>query len=96
MSEQEGDALAGAERVEVRHHRVRQQQGVAAHELALAEHRPAAEQARDHARIAALARGDHLVVDGGQRLGGVFVLHGVPGDRKTKYTAPMMHSAAHR
>jgi hypothetical protein len=65
---EKGDALAGAERVEIRHHRIRQQHRVAAHELALAEHRPTREQARDHARIASLAGGDHLRMDGGPRL----------------------------
>ena len=81
------DALARAERVEIRYHRVRQQQRVAAHELPLAEHRPAGEQPRDHAWLASLAGGHHLGVDCGQGCRFSFVLHVAPGERNTKYTA---------
>lgn len=48
---QEHRAGLGVQRVEVRHHRIGQQQAVAAQHLRVAQHGPAALHARDHARI---------------------------------------------
>src|SRR2546430_16678472 len=53
------------------------------------------EQAGDHVRIAPLPGRHDLGVDRSLRLQSEFAPHGVPGERKTKYTAARIHKAAH-
>ena len=59
---------SAAQRVQVRHHRVRQQQAVAERDLGIAEHRPSGRHACDHARQLPPAREINLSMDrGGHR-----------------------------
>src|SRR6185437_4283873 len=82
--DQELSAFLGTERIERRHHRIRHQQHVAAHELPLPEQRPPREQPSDYPRLTSLARIAHLAVNGRLRLQQRFVLHATSDERNTK------------
>ena len=92
---QEPVALRGTERIQMRHDGIRQQQTVARQHLSLAQDRPARRQPRNDGRLVPGSTHLDLAMNGSRH--DQYLQVGLQPDfRNTKYTAPRMHSAAHR
>ena len=66
--EQELRTAFRSERIEIGHHRIRQQQQVTLHELLVSEHRPARSATSEQSRVAARARIVHAAMNRGLTL----------------------------
>ena len=75
-------------RIQMRHHRIRQQQAVASQHLLVAHDGPAGVHACNQSGMSPLAARLHQSMYGGA--------HAVVHLRNMKYTAPIMHNAAQR